>query len=118
MIKVGKPGEEYTTEAKEIEFYTLEKEPENKKGVMVDGDIIVNYYYYFTNPPPQATGTISQIKGNNTSGNATNTIVIGDDSSTISTGDKVLVTYTSIIIFVVFVNIIQLIISKRKNNKK
>ena len=40
----GYEGEEYTTSSKDIEYYNLLEEPENKEGKMV-GTIYVTYYY-------------------------------------------------------------------------
>lgn len=51
VVKEGKVGDDYTTEAKRIELYTLEKEPDNKNGKIVEGEIVVTYYYYYSNPP-------------------------------------------------------------------
>ena len=48
IIKEGKIGDKYTTEAKIIEFYTLDSEPSNKNGVLKEEAIVVTYYFYLT----------------------------------------------------------------------
>ena len=45
LVQVLKEGEEYTTEAKDVEGYILAKEPENKVGVVERENIEVVYYY-------------------------------------------------------------------------
>ena len=49
--KKGKVTEEYTTEQKNIDGYTIKTKPDNAKGVFTEKEIVVNYIYS-KNPAP------------------------------------------------------------------
>ncbi|MBR3613772.1 MAG: MucBP domain-containing protein [Clostridia bacterium] len=119
VIKEGKVGDDYTTEAKTIELYTLDKEPENKNGVMKEETIIVTYYYYFTNPPPQEIPHVKEdVKVSETIIKPTdNTPKPNNQNETLATGDTSPIIYVGIIIFVAMINIIQIIIRKKIKSK-
>ncbi|MCL0330082.1 MucBP domain-containing protein [Apilactobacillus xinyiensis] len=80
----GKIGDSYTTSAKDIQGYTLSKEPTNKTGKYGADDINVNYEY--TKNPTVTTGTVHvnyvDANGNKLSDPTTLTGKIGDSYTT------------------------------------
>ncbi|MCL0318316.1 MucBP domain-containing protein [Apilactobacillus xinyiensis] len=80
----GKIGDSYTTSAKDIQGYTLSKEPTNKTGKYGADDINVNYEY--TKNPTVTTGTVHvnyvDANGNKLSDPTTLTGKVGDSYTT------------------------------------
>jgi len=54
-VKVGKQGTKVTTEAKEIEGYTLVEKPAKEEYILGEEDIVVKYYYEKVKEKPEPT---------------------------------------------------------------
>ncbi len=130
----GHEGDKYDTERKEIEGYNLVEVPKNKTGKMERKDIIVTYYYNKkaeqskpTTPSKSDTPTtpsntqnkpqqVIQITEEKQTTQNNKVIPTAQNTTQVKTGDIVPVITICIIILVFILNILQVLIFRKRKN--